>query len=468
MLSLLLLTVKGFSGPWYIYLIRYVILFSYIIPISLRVNLDMGKVVYSWMIQRDKAIPHTLVRSSTIPEELGRIEYLLSDKTGTLTQNKMVFRKLHLGSVSYSQDSMSEVATQLRQAFPPQSSETFVTLPPSSPTSIALVKWTESVGVALVGRDLTSMHLQLPNGHSLSYEILQLFPFTSESKRMGIIVRDTSTGVITFYMKGADAVMGSIVQYNDWLDEECGNMAREGLRTLVVGKRVLTEEQYTGFEARYKQAKLRVTDRATQVSAVVQSLEENLELLCVTGVEDQLQHDVRPTLELLRNAGIRVWMLTGDKLETATSIALSSRLISRSQTIFTFKQVSTRSEVHSELNSFRRKNDCALIISGDSLELCLQHYESEFIELVCQSPAVVCCRCSPTHKAQVVKLLRTHTKKLVCAIGDGGNDVSMIQAANVGIGIVGKEGKQASLAADFSITQFQHISRLLVWHGRNR
>ena len=101
-------------------------------------------------------------------------------------------------------------------------------------------------------------------------------------------------------------------------------------------------------------------------------------------------------------------------------------------------------------------------------QLCLQHYESEFIELACQCPAVVCCRCSPTHKAQVVKLLQSQTKKPVCSIGDGGNDVSMIQAANVGIGIVGKEGKQASLAADFSITQFSHISRLLVWHGRNR
>ena len=98
----------------------------------------------------------------------------------------------------------------------------------------------------------------------------------------------------------------------------------------------------------------------------------------------------------------------------------------------------------------------------------MKHYEIEFLELACQCPAVVCCRCSPTHKSQVVQLLRTHTKKPVCAIGDGGNDVSMIQAANVGVGIVGKEGKQASLAADFSITQFSHVSRLLVWHGRNR
>ncbi|XP_064393299.1 probable phospholipid-transporting ATPase IIA isoform X2 [Halichondria panicea] len=535
--SVAMLALKGFSGLWFVYLIRYVILFSYIIPISLRVNLDMGKVLYSWSIQRDRLIPDTIVRTSTIPEELGRIEYLLTDKTGTLTRNEMVFRKLHLGSGAYSTESMPEVKENVRQVFQEQSEvitpqtgqrpaisqrasinhlfecvkaialchnvspvldedeshdledgscdsgseqeavvlyekdrsnqSGSISYQASSPDEIALVRWSESVGLTLVERDLTSMQLQGPNGHRLNYKILQLFPFTSESKRMGIVVKSVDSGEIVFYMKGADTVMASIVQYNDWLDEECGNMAREGLRTLVVGKRVLTEDQYASFETRYKQAKLSVTDRASQVAAVVGGLEENLELLCITGVEDQLQTDVRPTLELLKNAGIKVWMLTGDKLETATSIGRSSKLISKTQTLFTFKQVGSRSEAHTELNNWRKKNDCALIIAGDSLELCLQYYESEFVELACQCPAVICCRCSPTHKAQVVSLLRNHTHKPVCAVGDGGNDVSMIQAANVGVGIVGKEGKQASLAADFSVTQFSHISRLLVWHGRN-
>ena len=88
---------KGFEGPWYIYLFRFVLLFSYLIPISLRVNLDLGKIMYSWQIQNDKDIPGTVTRSTTIPEELGRIAYLLSDKTGTLTKNIMVFKKFHLG-----------------------------------------------------------------------------------------------------------------------------------------------------------------------------------------------------------------------------------------------------------------------------------------------------------------------------------------------------------------------------------
>lgn len=311
------------------------------------------------------------------------------------------------------------------------------------------------------------MTLRAPNSRLVRYQILQIFPFTSETKRMGIIVKEEETDEITFYMKGADVVMTSIVQYNDWLEEETGNMAREGLRTLVVAKKKLTQDQYQDFENRYHQAKMSVEERNAKIAAVVESLERDMELLCLTGVEDKLQENVRPTLELLRNAGIRIWMLTGDKLETATCIAKSSRLVSRSQNIHTFRPISNRSEAHLELNAFRRKNDCALVITGEALEVCLKFYEHEFVELAVQCPAVVVCRCSPTQKADIVKLLKTHTGKQTCAIGDGGNDVSMIQAAHVGVGIVGKEGKQASLAADFSINEFSYLGRLLVVHGRN-
>uniref|UniRef100_A0A8C6XFM2 Phospholipid-transporting ATPase n=1 Tax=Naja naja TaxID=35670 RepID=A0A8C6XFM2_NAJNA len=478
-LSVVMVTLQGFVGPWYRNLFRFLLLFSYIIPISLRVNLDMGKAAYGWMIMKDDNIPGTVVRTSTIPEELGRLVYLLTDKTGTLTQNEMIFKRLHLGTVSYGTDTMDEIQNHIINSYSqvfsfysyfPYHNFMHSTLNNkifSILYTVALVQWTESVGLTLVNRDLTSMQLKTPSGQILTYYILQIFPFTSESKRMGIIVRDESTGEIMFYMKGADVAMSSIVQYNDWLEEECGNMAREGLRTLVVAKKSLTEEQYQDFESRYNQAKLSIHDRTLKVAAVVESLEREMELLCLTGVEDQLQADVRPTLEMLRNAGIKIWMLTGDKLETATCIAKSSHLVSRTQDIHIFRPVTSRGEAHLELNAFRRKHDCALVISGDSLEVCLKYYEHEFVELACQCPAVVCCRCSPTQKAHIVKLLQHHTGKRTCAIGDGGNDVSMIQAADCGIGIEGKEGKQASLAADFSITQFKYIGRLLVVHGRN-
>ncbi|XP_055249682.1 probable phospholipid-transporting ATPase IIA isoform X2 [Moschus berezovskii] len=491
--SLVMVALQHFAGRWYLQIIRFLLLFSNIIPISLRVNLDMGKIVYSWVIRRDSKIPGTVVRSSTIPEQLGRISYLLTDKTGTLTQNEMVFKRLHLGTVAYGLDSMDEVQshifsiyTQQPQDPPAQKGSAPTTkvrrtmssrvheavkaialchnvtpvyesngvtdqaeaekqyedscrvYQASSPDEVALVQWTDSVGLALVGRDQSCMQLRTPGDQILNFTILQLFPFTYESKRMGVIVRDESTGEITFYMKGADVVMAGVVQYNDWLEEECGNMAREGLRVLVVAKKSLAEEQYQDFEARYVQAKLSVHDRSLKVATVIESLEMEMELLCLTGVEDQLQADVRPTLETLRNAGIKVWMLTGDKLETATCTAKNAHLVTRNQDIHIFRLVTNRGEAHLELNAFRRKHDCALVISGDSLEVCLKYYEYEFMELACQCPAVVCCRCAPTQKAQIVRLLQERTGRLTCAVGDGGNDVSMIQESDCGVGVEGK------------------------------
>ena len=540
---------KGFDGNWWIYWARFVILFSYLIPISLLVHLEVAKIYYSWCIQKDKEIPGSVVRSTTIPEELGRLTYLLSDKTGTLTQNEMLFKKIHLGTAAYSLETFDDIEKNLRSYYtaeyaggtiamggdgmigskggkqrirktgitrageavkaialchnvtPVYEEDAYgtgvgtlsnteeateadqgtsgamaaaaaglnvnVTYQASSPDEVALVIWAEQMGLTLIERNLTSVKLKTPLGEVVGYTILQIFPFTSETKRMGIIVKDEKTNEIVFYMKGADVVMSSIVQYNDWLDEEVDNMAREGLRTLVVAKKSLTNEQYSDFEQRYTNAKLAVVNRSAQVAAVIESLERDMELLCVTGVEDRLQDKVRITLEQLRNAGIKVWMLTGDKLETATCIAKSSRLVSKTQTIHVFKNVTNRMEAHNEMNAFRRKQDTALVIKGDSLEVCLEYYEHEFMGLVTACPAVVCCRCSPQQKAQVVNLIQQHTGKRAAAIGDGGNDVSMIQAANVGIGIVGKEGRQASLAADFSLTQFSFVAKLLLVHGRN-
>ena len=115
-----------------------------------------------------------------------------------------------------------------------------VTYQASSPDEVALVEWSEEMGLTLVERTLSSMKLKTPNGDIIPYSVLQIFPFTSETKRMGIIVKDEMSNEIVFYMKGADVVMSSIVQYNDWLEEEVDNMAREGLRTLVVAKKSLT------------------------------------------------------------------------------------------------------------------------------------------------------------------------------------------------------------------------------------
>jgi len=188
----------------------------------------------------------------------------------------------------------------------------------------------------------------------------------------------------------------------------------------------------------------------------------------VTAVEDRLQFNVRQTLEMLRGANVRTWMLTGDKLETAIIVAKNSSFVARSQP---FYAVSVRSppEARQQLSGYPQGivNAPCLILDGASLDLCVNHHELLFIEVACAAPSVVVCRCSPTQKASIVTLLRKHTSKTVAAIGDGGNDVGMIHAAHVGIGVEGREGRQAALAADFSVTQFSHIARLLLWHGRN-
>ncbi|KAH7927189.1 phospholipid-translocating P-type ATPase [Leucogyrophana mollusca] len=511
-LSLVLVALNGFRGLWYLYVLRFLILFSSIIPISLRVNLDMGKTVYAHQIMNDSEIPNTIVRTSTLPEELGRIEYLLSDKTGTLTQNEMEMKKLHMGTMSYGFDSMDEVAHQLATAFgadqshakhgsiatgaqlatrgrrdlssrlrdvvlslalchnvtPVSNDDGTITYQASSPDEVAIVKWTESVGLTLVFRDRTRMELQAPSGMRLSYDVLDIFPFTSESKRMGIVVRETQTGEILFLQKGADVVMAKIVQRNDWLEEETGNMAREGLRTLVMARKRISPQQYAAFKQRHHEASIRLEGRNEAMAMVVaEYLERDLELLGLTGVEDKLQDEVKSTLELLRNAGIKIWMLTGDKIETARCIAISTKLVARNQYIHEVAKLRTSDQVRDELEFLQSKLDCCLVIDGESLQLCLNLYKNEFIQITTKLSAVVACRCSPTQKADVARLIRYHTKKRVCCIGDGGNDVSMIQAADVGVGIVGKEGKQASLAADFSVTQFSHLTKLLMWHGRN-
>ncbi|KAI5789083.1 phospholipid-translocating P-type ATPase [Geopyxis carbonaria] len=535
------------SGKWPIKILRFLILFSTIIPISLRVNLDMGKSAYARFIEKDNDIKGTVVRTSTIPEELGRVEYLLSDKTGTLTQNDMELKKVHVGTVSYAGEAMDEVTEYVEQGFSTTasfmepalavpsisasahttgararreigsrvrdvvmalalchnvtptleteegSSESTTSYQAASPDEIAIVRWTESVGLRLMHRDRNSMKLQsVATGETVVHvKILEVFPFTSEGKRMGIIVQFVGVDQVNkevdlltkdvepdadqrdnrniwFYQKGADTIMSSIVASNDWLDEECGNMAREGLRTLVIGRKRLSFERYQEFSSKHKAASqlLHNRDKATQ-EVVSTYLEHDLELLGVTGVEDKLQNDVKSSLELLRNAGIKIWMLTGDKVETARCVAVSAKLVARGQYIHTIQKLKRKDLAYDALEFLRSKPDCCLLIDGESLAILIDNYRDEFISIAVQLSAVVACRCTPTQKADVARLIREFTKKRICCIGDGGNDVSMIQAADVGVGIVGKEGRQASLAADFSIEQFCHLTKLLVWHGRN-
>jgi len=159
-------------------------------------------------------------------------------------------------------------------------------------------------------------------------------------------------------------------------------------------------------------------------------------------------------------------MLTGDKIETATCIAISAGLKNKNQKLFYLRDAKNEEEVILQLNQFKNMEESVLIIDGSSLEIALAYQERLFFEVSIKAPSVLCCRCSPTQKSQIVATIKKYTDKRICSIGDGGNDVAMIQEAHVGIGIVGKEGKQASLAADYSITKFKHLNLLLLWFGR--
>ena len=471
-LSLIMLVFSSNQSEWYVLVTRFMILFSSIIPISLRVNLDMAKTYYTYSIQKDDSM-QCIVRTSHLPEEMGRISYLLSDKTGTLTKNEMELKKLHLGHVAYTTDTFMDMHSSNKvplmlialsvchNVTPCLSEYGTMDYQASSPDEIAIIQFTERVGYKLVHRDLNEMHIEI-NGILHIYKILCIFPFTSASKRMGIVVQ-SPTKEILFYIKGADTVISKCSIPTDWLQEETMNMAREGLRVLCVSYKVLDSKTYENFKERYLVAQLS-PDRQTQTDKVFNSLSINCQVIGLTGVEDKLQDNVKHTLETLREAGLKIWMLTGDKIETAQSIATSTRLCFKDQEMVVLNKQTNPMDCIELL----KKLDASicLVIDGESLQCCLEHCKEEFISRSVECSAVVCCRCSPTQKADVTQLIMDYTKKRVATIGDGGNDVGMIQTGHCGIGIVGKEGKQASLAADFSITEFSQVARLLLWHGR--
>jgi phospholipid-translocating ATPase len=519
--SLIEVFIKGFSKNVYLNFInffRFVVLLCAIIPISLRVNLDIAKSINSSSIHNNPMIEGALVRNSTIPEELGRIQYILSDKTGTLTKNEMVFKRLSMESDQFSDENNSDLQLILRdecsQNVCPMSdvihlinkgeinydhpkrlrrnrtklirdaitalalcnnvtpiknhdNNTFE-YQASSPDEVALVQYAEILNMRLISKSENNVKLINSADEVESYEILANFPFSSETKRMGIVLRNESNNEIYFYVKGAENVIEKLVKedYKSFINENSTNLATNGLRTLVVAQKLIKNEYFKEWLEKYHTAQASMENRNDKIRDAINLLEKNMEFLCVTGVEDELQEEVYETIENMKNAGIKVWMLTGDKVETATCIAISTGLKSKQQRITFIRDSDDIFYIKKELEDFRYQIGNLLIIDGQCLEMALNHCEKLFFEVSVNASSVVCCRCSPTQKAKIVRNIKKYTRERICAIGDGGNDVAMIQEAHVGIGIVGKEGRQASLAADFSINTFKHLNLLLLWFGR--
>ena len=567
-LSLILILFKGFDIFTFI---KFIILFCSIIPIALRVNLDVSKTWLSYKISTDNDIKGTIARNSTIPEELGRISYIFSDKTGTLTKNEMIFKNIALESEVFGIENFEDLKNiiedecqlydaplldvinvknnnkennlieninnddekiidnkeinmeniidtsnnnnNIKQKRKRRERSKIIrdvitamvlcnNVTPtdngyqaSSPDEIALVKFADSLNMVLSHRTDKTIKVKDPTGNLEEFDILANFPFSSDTKRMGIILKNKKYGHIIYYLKGAENVMINFVkkEYEGIIKENAENLAVKGLRTLVLTQKIISQKDFDKWEHEYEEASASMVDRKGKMAEVVSKLENNMEFLCVTGVEDLLQDDVANTIDYLRNAGMKVWMLTGDKVETATCISISAGIKDKKQKLFTIKyddlidyndlsSNKQEDEMNKEIITQRKvkilkklfedyntkiQNDPHLfIIDGDSLDLALNYLEPEFFNTAMQALSVVCCRCSPTQKRIIVKTIKKYTKARTAAVGDGGNDVAMIQEADVGIGIEGKEGLQASLAADYSIKEFKSLGYLLLWWGR--
>ena len=209
-------------------------------------------------------------------------------------------------------------------------------------------------------------------------------------------------------------------------------------------------------------------DRNAQVSEVWESIESDMDFLAVTGVEDKLQDDVKKTIETFRQAGIQVWMLTGDKVETARCIAIATGMTKNDEEVFIITGDLGESLIKDKIRAYEGKNSLLIMVDGSALTIIMSRPElmRDFFKVTEHSKSVCVCRCSPSQKALVAKHIRILTGKRIACVGDGGNDVPMILEADVGLGIVGKEGQQASLASDFSLQQFSHLKDLIIWHGR--
>ncbi|XP_026209642.1 probable phospholipid-transporting ATPase VD [Anabas testudineus] len=370
-----------------------------------------------------------------------------------------------------------------------------------SPDEAALVYAAQAYRCTLRGRSVESLLVDLPGIGSLAVQLLHILPFDSNRKRMSVVVRHPLTGQVVVYTKGADSVIMDLAEtptgseqaqdiyghIREQTQKHLDSYAREGLRTLCIAKKVLEEEEYNVWRKRQLLAESSIENREELMLESAQRLETNLTLLGATGIVDRLQEEVPETIEALQRAGIKVWVLTGDKQETAINIAHSCKLLCSNDQLLTancdskdacvalLKELKlevpqgedrfTAVETHRESSSGNVPS-FILVIDGQTLDWALQEdLKSDFLEVSCRCKAVICCRSTPLQKSQVVRLIRDQLAVSTLAVGDGANDVSMIQMADVGIGISGQEGMQAVMSSDFAISRFKHLSKLLLVHG---
>ncbi|KAM8733507.1 phospholipid-transporting ATPase IA isoform 1-T1 [Acanthopagrus schlegelii] len=504
--------------------LTFIILFNNLIPISLLVTLEVIKFIQAFFINWDTDMLYeptntpAMARTSNLNEELGQVKYIFSDKTGTLTCNVMQFKKCTIAGVAYghvpeaedgsfadddwhSTQSSEEAGfndpsllENLQSNHPtaaviqefmtmmaichtavPERTDGNITYQAASPDEGALVRAARNLGFVFSGRTPDSVIMEML-GTEEKYELLHVLEFTSARKRMSVIMR-TPSGKIRLYCKGADTViydrLADSSRYKEITLKHLEQFATEGLRTLCFAVADVSESSYQHWLEIQNRASTSLQNRALKLEESYELIEKNLQLLGATAIEDKLQDKVPETIETLMKADIKIWILTGDKQETAINIGHSCKLLTKNMGMLVINEDTldrTRETLSHHCgmlgDALYKENDFALIIDGKTLKYALTFgVRQYFLDLALSCKAVICCRVSPLQKSEVVEMVKKQVKVITLAIGDGANDVGMIQTAHVGVGISGNEGLQAANSSDYSIAQFKYLKNLLLVHG---
>lgn len=553
------------------------ILFQNMVPISLYITVEIVKTCQAFFIYSDCFMYYDKLdypctpKSWNISDDLGQIEYIFSDKTGTLTQNVMEFKKATINGVPYGEAyteaqagmekrmgiDVEKEGTKAREEIARARAKMLLDLrnlhsnpylhdedltfvapdfvtdlagnstreqqeathrfmlalslchtviseispgdPPridfraQSPDEAALVATARDVGFTVIGNTPNGIRLDV-QGKEEEYRVLNTLEFNSTRKRMSAIIRMPNNQIVLF-CKGADSVIYSRLKRGEQAElrrttaEHLEMFAREGLRTLCIAQRLISEEEYRAWNRKHEIAAAAIEDREDKLEIVSNEIEQDLTLLGGTAIEDRLQEGVPDTIALLAQAGIKLWVLTGDKVETAINIGFSCNLLNNDMELIIFKiedgsMEAAEAELDKHLAAFnmtgseeelvaaRKSHEPpppthAIVIDGDTLHLVLdEKIRRKFLLLCKQCKSVLCCRVSPAQKAAVVRMVKRGLDVITLSIGDGANDVAMIQEADIGVGIAGEEGRQAAMSSDYAIGQFRFLQRLILVHGR--